>query len=210
MSNYFISATGTEIGKTFLLTKLISNLRSFNKNVNAFKPIITGLDKTNFTESDSAQILTALGRKVSFDNVKSISPIYFSNPLSPDQAAKFENQEINYDFLVNLCEEFLIQNKHNDYNLIEGAGGVYVPINKDKLFLDLLKDLKIPVIIVANNYLGCLSHTLSLLECLKALDVRVFFNNYPKNDNFENNLESLQKFTKVPIFTDLEALLLAL
>jgi len=210
MSNYFISATGTEIGKTFLLTELISNLRSRNKNVNAFKPIITGLDKANFTESDSAQILTALGRKVNFDNVKSISPIYFHNPLAPDQAAKFENQEINYDLLVNLCEQFLAQNNQNDYNFIEGAGGVYVPINKNKLFLDLLKDLNLPVIIVTNNYLGCLSHTLSLLQCLKAMDVRVFFNNYPKKDNYENNLESLQRFTNIPIYSDITALLSAL
>ena len=75
MSNYFISATGTEIGKTFLLTELIKNLRSLNKNVNALKPIITGLNKTNFTESDSAQILTALGKKVNFDK----SRVYITN-----------------------------------------------------------------------------------------------------------------------------------
>ena len=73
-------------------------------------------------------------RKLTLTNLESISPIYFHNPLSPDQAAKFENQEINYDSLVNICEKFLAQNNQNDYNFIEGAGGVFVPINKDKLF----------------------------------------------------------------------------
>jgi dethiobiotin synthetase len=210
MVNYFISATGTEIGKTFVLTEIINKLKFQNKKIEALKPIITGLDNNNFHESDSAKILSALLRDITFDNVKSISPFYYKAALSPDQAAKLENKEINYDSLVNLCEQFLTNNNENDYNFIEGAGGVYVPINKEKLILDLLMDLNIPIIIVTNNYLGCLSHTLSLLDCLKELNVRLYFNNYPILDNYENNLESLIRFTKVPIYTNIDELIISL
>ena len=144
MSNYFISGIGTEIGKTFVLTELIKEIYKKQKTVNAIKPIITGININNFYNSDSYKILEQLGNSnITFSNINQISPFLFKSPLSPDQAAENESTYINYDDLLKFSQNFLNRNSHNDFNFIEGAGGVFVPINKNKLIYDLIKDLKI-------------------------------------------------------------------
>ncbi|MBL6785795.1 MAG: dethiobiotin synthase [Rickettsiales bacterium] len=208
MTDYFISATGTEIGKTFLLENLISNLIKSEKKVNAIKPIISGINENNFYESDSYKIAKALSDEViTYNSLKNISPFQFEHPLSPDQAAKLINKKISYLELLNFTQDFLENNKKNDFNFIEGVGGVYVPINQQKLVLNLIEDLNIKLILVSNNYLGCLSHTLSIIKNLPAIDIKLFFNNYPYNDNLIENINSLQNFTDIEIYTNIDDLI---
>ncbi|MBT4921753.1 MAG: dethiobiotin synthase [Rickettsiales bacterium] len=215
MRPYFITGIGTDVGKTFILSKIIESLLAENKSVAAIKPIITGIDSDNFSDSDSYKILNSLRRGdinsrggVLPPALKQISPFLFKNPLSPDQAAALENTQIPYDELLTFSKEFLAANKQKDYSFIEGVGGVFVPINQDKLVIDLLDDLNIKVILIANNYLGCLNHTLATLKALEHHDVVIYFNNHPAHDNYAANLASLKNFTNCPIHTDVAELLL--
>ena len=84
MRTFFISSTGTEIGKTIVTTILLRQIRMANKSVEAIKPIITGFDENNFYKTDTAMILNELGREVTKDNIDQISPWRFKDPISPN------------------------------------------------------------------------------------------------------------------------------
>jgi dethiobiotin synthetase len=203
MKKYFITATGTDIGKTYYLCKLIKEILAKNQKVKAIKPIISGLDINNIHNSDSGKIISALKKEVTIENILNISPFFYQIATSPDSAALIENkQEINYAKLLEFCSNFLKNNSH-DYALIEGVGGIMVPINSHKLILDLIKDLKIEVILITKNYLGTRNHTLNSLEILKLHNIRVnkiILNNFG-NDQEDRNLiiKSLKNFTNIEI-----------
>ena len=92
---YFITATGTNIGKTFILENACRKLIEDGKKVEAIKPIISGFSDDDL-ESDSAKILNILGQELNKKNLDSISPYRFLAPLSPNIAAKIENRNINF------------------------------------------------------------------------------------------------------------------
>ena len=95
MPALFITATGTDIGKTFVTTGLIRALRQHGRKVTALKPIATGFDEKNFATSDAALLLEACGHDVDLDAIVAISPWRFAAPLSPDMAAAQEGKIID-------------------------------------------------------------------------------------------------------------------
>lgn len=199
---FFVTATGTDIGKTFCTLKLCQKLKSEGKNVMVLKPIISGFDD-NDDNSDSAKILKILDKDLNQKNLDEISPYRFKAPLSPNVAADLENKEIDFSKLVGFCKNKILEaRKNNSYLFIEGAGGVMTPITNQKTFLDLIKELEIPVILVTANYLGTISHTLTAIESLKAHQIeidRIIFNVKDNEIDKKGNIETLRKFTKIPI-----------
>src|SRR5450759_2627865 len=91
VSAYFVTSTGTDIGKTFVTAGLIRYLREAGQAVHALKPVVSGYDPSVVETSDPAVLLAALGRAVSADEISSIAPWRFRAPLSPDLAAAREN-----------------------------------------------------------------------------------------------------------------------
>src|SRR6476659_6222083 len=87
MSAYFVTSTGTDIGKTFVTASLIRYLRESNQPVAALKPIVSGHDSSVAETSAPAVLLSALGRPLTADHVERIAPWRFRAPLSPDLAA---------------------------------------------------------------------------------------------------------------------------
>jgi dethiobiotin synthetase len=172
MSAYFITATGTEIGKTFVASGLIRHWRAAGRQVDARKPVATGFDPASAEASDAGVLLTALGRPVTPAEIERISPWRFAAPLSPDMAARGENRRIDFDALVAFSRNTVSSNK--DMLLIEGIGGVMVPLNGSHTVLDWMSALNIPLVLVTGTYLGSLSHTLSALDVLirRGLDVK--------------------------------------
>ncbi len=170
---FFITATGTDIGKTFTLEKICQKLIKDGNKVEAIKPIISGFND-NDQNSDSAKILKILGLDLTKNNLDKISPYRFSAPLSPNIAAALENKNIDFSELVKFCQDkiFAAQN-NNNYLFIEGSGGVMTPVNNNKTFADLIVELKIPAILVTGNYLGTISHTLSAIKVLQAHKIEV-------------------------------------
>jgi dethiobiotin synthetase len=165
MSAIFITATGTDIGKTFVAAGLIRHWRAAGRTVEALKPVVTGYDPVNAATSDPGVLLAALGHPVTPDEIERIAPWRFNVPLSPDMAARRENRTIDFGALVAFSRDALATAK--GMLLIEGIGGVMVPLDDQCTVLDWMAALNIPVVLVAGSYLGSLSHTLTSLEALR-------------------------------------------
>jgi dethiobiotin synthetase len=164
MSAFFITATGTEIGKTFVASGLIRHWRAAGRTVDARKPVATGFDPAAAGTSDAGLLLVALGKAVTPAEIDRISPWRFAAPLSPDMAARRENRSIEFDALVTFSRNAIAGAK--DLLLIEGIGGVMVPLTETHTVLDWIAALNIPLVLVAGSYLGSLSHTLTCLDVL--------------------------------------------
>ena len=162
MTAVFITATGTDIGKTFLTAGLIRHLRARGRSVDALKPVVSGFDPA--APSDPGILLAALGRSPDMAEFDRISPWRFAAPLSPDMAAERENRTIDFDELVTFCRNAAAC--QNDL-LIEGVGGIMVPLDKRHTTLDWMAALHLPLLLVAGSYLGAISHTLSAVDVIK-------------------------------------------
>ena len=160
MSSYFITATGTGIGKTYVTASLARQ----SPNLQALKPIISGYNDAE--ETDTHLLLKAQNKQ----NPDSISPWRFAAALSPDIAARREGKTIAFDELIEWCREQMVKKQTT---LIEGVGGIMTPITERHTVLDWMAALQIPVILVAGSYLGTISHTLSSIVVLKARHIKI-------------------------------------
>ena len=171
MSAYFVTGTGTDVGKTFVAAGLVRHLHAAGKPVWALKPVVSGFDMTNLRASDPGVLLEAMGHSVSPDCVARISHWRFVAPLSPDMAGARESKEIDFDALVAFCREEISSRRGT--LVIEGVGGVMVPLDARHTVLDWMAALGIPAILVAGTYLGTLSHTLTALDTMAHAGVTV-------------------------------------
>jgi dethiobiotin synthetase len=168
---YFITSTGTGIGKTYVTAALIRLARSMNLRVAATKPIISGFGKGEIAGSDTGEILAALGEPVTLEAIARVSPWRFAAPLAPNMAARAEGRSLDCETLFVFSREFLRVGA--DLALIEGVGGVMVPLDDEKTVLDWIVAAGAPVVLVVGDYLGTISHTLTALEVLRAKEVEV-------------------------------------
>ena len=209
---FFVTATGTGVGKTFVTTTLVRQLQARGVNVRAVKPIISGYPLLSYQRKlvssgqemldadfrrydekmdDCTLILHSLGLEISPENIEKISPWRFAAPLSPDMAARAEDRAISLDEVVEFCLQSSLQAQRsnpekqdwiatsatpprNDDNilLIEGVGGVLVPLNETHTVRDWMARLNAKIILVAGTYLGSISHTLTAIEALAARNLR--------------------------------------
>lgn len=164
MPAVFITATGTDIGKTFVTAGLARHLCAHGRKVAVLKPVVSGFDIGELAASDSAVLLEAAGQRPDLGMIESISPWRFTEPLSPDMAGRLEGEAIDFPGLVAFCRA-AIENA-DDVLLIEGIGGLMVPFTANKTVLDLIEALRIPSILVVGTYVGTLSHTLTALDVM--------------------------------------------
>jgi dethiobiotin synthetase len=165
MAGLFVTSTGTGIGKTFVAAGLIRYLRAEDRKVEALKPVISGFDPRLVAESDTGILISALGRSSNDAEIERISPWRFTAPLSPDMAAAKEDRSVDFDALVSFSQSALAAPV--DATLIEGVGGIMVPLDRTHTVLDWMKELDIPLLLVAGSYLGSISHTLSAVAVLR-------------------------------------------
>ena len=169
MKTVFITGTGTDVGKTFVACGLIGAARRRGFAVQALKPVATGFDEAAMAASDPAQLLNALGRPATLEEIAAVSPWRYREPLSPHMAAPRAGAHIDMDAVV----EFSRTPRACDLLLIEGVGGIMVPLGDRCTTLDWMKALKLPVILVAGSYLGTISHTLTALAVLRHAALQV-------------------------------------
>ena len=160
----FVTATGTELGKTYVTCGLIRAFRELGRDVQALKPVISGFSPEQPDNSDTGQILRALEQPLTPDTIDAISPWRFAAPLSPDMAAKEESRRIDFDTLVDFCRAR--QQQAEDILIIEGVGGLMVPLDDRHTVLDWILALDAEILLVAGTYLGSLSHILTALSVL--------------------------------------------
>ena len=164
MGAYFVTSTGTDIGKTFVTAGLIRHLRHHGKKVDALKPIVSGFDIATAAISDPGVLLEALNEPITVDSLARLSPWQFSAPLSPDMAAAREGRSIGFDDLVALCRNAIANAQGTLF--IEGVGGIMVPLDREHTVLDWARALGLPLIVVTGSYLGTISHTLTALKVI--------------------------------------------
>ena len=163
MSTLFVTATGTEIGKTLVAAALCHQLRDAGRPVRALKPVLSGYDPATLPGSDPDVLLASLGEAATEEAVAKITPWRFSAPLSPDMAAAREGRRLDLGEIVAFCRA-----AGGDPLLIEGIGGAMVPLNERHTVLDWIAELGAPALVVAGSYLGTISHTLTTLTAIRA------------------------------------------
>jgi len=169
MTAIFVTATGTEIGKTFVTVGLIREFRRRGRSVAALKPVASGFEEWSAPASDPARLLAALDLPTSAEDIARIAPFRFRAPLAPDMAAAREGRELDVTALVEFCSKEIAV--RNDVLLIEGIGGVMVPLDERHTVLDWMAALRLPVLLVAGSYLGTISHSLTALAALGTRDL---------------------------------------
>jgi dethiobiotin synthetase len=210
MSGVFVTATGTDIGKTFVTAALIRHLRAIGRPVHAIKPVVTGFDEADWAASDPAVLLGALGYPVDLEEIARISPWRFAAPLSPEMAGRREARTIAFAHLIDFCRGTL--RKRPGLVLIEGIGGIMVPLDEHRTVLDWMSVLRLPVLIVTGTYVGTISHTLTALEVLarRNLDIAAMVVNESERSaaSLEETLASIARFADcieligIPRFAD--------
>jgi dethiobiotin synthetase len=177
---FFVTGIGTDVGKTVTSAILCKALHA-----DYWKPVQAGgLDKTDsdFVKSFGVQVHTEAYK--------------LNTPASPHHAAALEGKIIDLEKIV-LPET-------NNHLLIEGAGGVMVPLNEQELILDLIVHLNVPVIVISKNYLGSINHTILTCEMLNAAGVEILgiiFNgaSTPSSEEWILNFTDLNLLGNIPL-----------
>lgn len=201
MSAFFITATGTEVGKTLVTAALCHQLREAGQNVRALKPVISGITEDDWAGSDSAVIAEALGLPRTLATLDALSPFRYKAPLAPSMAAALEGRTLDTGELLKVCSAFLAL---DGIRLIEGVGGSFVPLAGRTLVADWIAGLKLPSLVVTGSYLGTLSHSIATLEAMatRGLPVRAIVMSESAGDGHPDlyeSAETLAKLARLPV-----------
>lgn len=202
MSAIFVTATGTDIGKTFVSAGLLRHWRAAGETVEALKPVGTGFEAAEAAGSDAGILLKALGKPVTTEEIERISPWRYAAPLSPDVASARERRALPFDELVAFTRRAV--EAAPGRLVIEGVGGIMVPLNDRHTVLDWMVAVNVPLVVVTGTYLGTLSHTLTCLDVLarRALAVKALVVNETPGSSvpFADTLARLKCFApSIPI-----------
>ncbi|MBI5777880.1 MAG: dethiobiotin synthase [Planctomycetes bacterium] len=169
LCSFFITGTDTGVGKTYITARLCNMFRQAGLDVGVMKPVSTG------GRDDALYLLKHTGLK---DPLDWVNPIYFKPPIAPTIAAKLAGRSIKINKIFSAYKK--LKTIHKDGILIEGVGGALVPLNKNYLVADLIKELRIPAIIIIRPTLGTANHTLLTIEALKTRKIPIsgFIVNY--------------------------------
>lgn len=180
----FVSGTDTGIGKTVVSAMLTAGL-----DASYWKPIQSGLEEETDTE---------FVKRVSEVPKEQIIPERYrlTEPLSPHASAEIDGVSISLD-------DFELPEFNTDHLVIEGAGGLLVPINGEDMIIDLIQTLDVPVLLVAQSELGTLNHTFLSLEALRSRDIPILgvIMNGPKN---ESNHKAIEKYGEIKVLAELD------
>lgn len=206
---YFITGTDTGVGKTIVSAAILRGFIKKGLKVGAMKPIETGcLNKDGILLPSDGMFLRDMAEMN--DPLDFVTPIKFEHPLSPIVASRLEDMDIDLDRIFKVFENL---KKKYDYMIVEGIGGLMVPIIKEQkkktksfyFVRDLIKDMGLEVIVVSRPSLGTINHTLLTVESLlnKKIPIKGFIINYSivtKGDIAEKtNPEILSEILDIPL-----------
>jgi dethiobiotin synthetase len=203
MRGIFVTGTDTEIGKTTVATSLASLLRLKGWNVGVMKPFATStrVFSRKYKSKDSA--LLAKAAQVN-DPDKEINPFFYSVPTAPFTAAKIMSEkEPSLADALRICQKLAA--KHN-FMIVEGIGGVMVPLTKEKRVLHFAKLLGFPTIIVAGSKLGTINHTLLTVKTCNDFGLNllgIIINGMPAKASLlkKETVETIRELSKVRILS---------
>jgi dethiobiotin synthetase len=159
--NYFVTGTDTGVGKTLISCALLHSFAARGKRAVGMKPVAAGCDDDGHNE-DVLQLRAAGNVSVSYGQ---INPYCFVPPIAPHIAAQHAGVIMQFSRIAVSYRELAAQ---ADVVIVEGAGGLLVPLNAQQDSADLAKELDLPVILVVGMRLGCLNHALLTVEVIAA------------------------------------------
>ena len=165
MAALFVTGTGTDIGKTFISAGLIRHLRAAAHPVHALKPVLSGFTAETAAGSDAAVLLDALGIPSSDAAIAAIAPWRYAAPFAPNMAARAEGRFLDVDAVIAFCRREIAAHAAGTL-IVEGVGGVMVPLDDHRTVLDWIAQLAIPTLLVGGSYLGAISHTLTCIDVM--------------------------------------------
>lgn len=182
---YFVSGIGTDVGKTVASSALVEAM-----NADYWKPVQSG----ELDNSDSMKIKSLISNSKTTIHPETYR---FELPASPHLSAMKENVGIDLD-------KFEVPETDNDM-VIEGAGGLLVPLSDKHLIIDLIEKLNVPVILVIRSYLGSINHSLLSIEALKSRNIELAGVVYSGSPNAESE-RIISVFSGVPVLGKLPEL----
>ncbi len=159
----FITGTDTGVGKTYVAAGLATALRLQGVNVGVMKPAETGcaVRKGRLVPSDALKLMRAA--EVS-DPLSLVNPCRFRKPLAPSVAAEMERKKVDPEEILDAYQQL---SQRHEFMIVEGAGGIMVPLFERYTYLDLAQAMRLPVVIVARPGLGTINHSLLTVSVLK-------------------------------------------
>ncbi|WP_128895152.1 dethiobiotin synthase [Longirhabdus pacifica] len=193
----FITATDTEVGKTEVAAALAGMWKEQHKPVQVWKPVQTGVT-VGAPDADSYRLKWGSGTE---QEEKDIATYTFSQPLAPWIAAQHDKREIDFSSLI---EEGKNRCENSEYLIVEGAGGLAVPITEQHLMSTLIQALSLPIIIVARAGLGTVNHTLLSIEHAKTLQIPILGvilnqSTPQEEERIIENKTMIETFANVPV-----------
>ena len=197
MRGVFIAGTGTDCGKTHVAAAALREFMAQGRPAHALKPLMSGYSPSSLETSDAGRLLAAMGRPVTEAGVSEICWRWFTEWSAPNVAARNAGAGLEYRELLLFVKTRLAA--HSGPTLVEGAGGIMSPLTDTHTNLDLICDLRLPVILLTANYLGAVSHTLTALDVLKRREavVAAIVVTQPQGDAARPSLlvDELQRWT---------------
>ncbi|NNE65706.1 MAG: dethiobiotin synthase [Pyrinomonadaceae bacterium] len=190
MNGVFVTGTDTEIGKTMVSAVLISHLKE-SRPVIYWKPVQTGIESDDDTKTVSR--LAGL-----HDGDIHADGIRLEKPLSPHLSARLAGTKFSVADIIET-----LPSEHSDaFWVVEGAGGVLVPLNDDELMIDLIEALRMPAVVVSRTGLGTINHTLLTVESLRSrnIDVSGVIMNGDANPE---NLKAIEKYGELKVLAQI-------
>ena len=197
----FITGTDTEIGKTIIAGGLAAALKAAGVDVGVMKPIASGgIERKGQIVSEDAIFLK--GAAQVDDALDLINPICLRHPLAPSVAAEIEGISID---LRKIDEAFAQLCQRHEFIVVEGVGGIAVPICEEMLVADMAQRFQLPLLIVARPNLGTINHTVLTVEFARSYNLEICgivlnaSQEEPKGLAEETNPKELARLTHLPI-----------
>ena len=198
---YFITGTDTGVGKTLVAGGLAALHRSRGLNVGVMKPVATGCKRINNRLVSDDAVFLKLSAEVE-DEYELINPVSLEQPLAPTVAARLSNTKIDTD-KINTAYDTLCE--RHEYMIVEGIGGLLVPIDEYYFVVDMAEEMELPVIVVCRPTLGTINHTLLTVSYARqhGLDVKgIIVNESTENCDTivkKTNTDEIKRLTSLPI-----------
>ena len=189
----FVTGTDTDVGKTWVGCHLIQYLSKQGFDIAPRKPVESGWPENaaSIQQTDAWKLANAANK---LDQLDIICPNRFKAAISPSRAARLENKEVT---LKQLTQQCLSQHQATQLLYVEGAGGFYSPLCEDGLNADLCEALQLPIILIAEDKLGCINHVLLSIAAIKQRHLKIIgvvLNQITTtNDINQNNVEDLRE-----------------
>ena len=160
---FFIAGTDTDVGKTLVAAGLLVAAKHYDLTTAALKPLAAGCQKTDagLRNADALLLQSVITQPLMYEQ---INPIALESAIAPHIAAQQERRVLSADRIAGFCRGSLNQ---ADLTLVEGAGGWRVPLNPQETLADVVKILRLPVILVVGVRLGCINHALLTIEAIR-------------------------------------------